>query len=72
MRRPPNLRISRKAFSDPEYYHRQKKRYLMEPPVSAPPPVPAPEKKRAGRKKKVVAPKVPITREQKEVVVSFD
>ena len=44
----------------------------MEPPVSAPPPVPAPEKKRAGRKKKVVAPKVPITREQKEVVVSFD
>ena len=71
MRKPPNLRISRKAFLDPEYYHRQKKRYAMEVPVSPVAP-PAPEKKKAGRKKKVVAPKTPITREQKEVVVSFD
>ena len=69
-------RISRKAFSDPEYYLRQaQKKYAGMVEVPNPqtfPPPPQPEKKRAGRKKKVVPPKVPITREQKEVIVSFD
>lgn len=76
----PKYRTSR----DPEYYHRKLERLRMNapPPSPAPPllvlpvPVPAPkplatEKKKPGRKKKVTAPRAPITREEKEIIVYF-
>lgn len=71
----PFYRTSR----DPEYYHRKLERLRMNaPPPSIPVPVPAPapkplatEKKKPGRKKKVTAPRAPITREEKEIIVYF-
>lgn len=72
----PKYRTSR----DPEYYHRKLERLRMNAPPPSPAPVPvsvpapkplATEKKKPGRKKKVTAPRAPITREEKEIIVYF-
>jgi hypothetical protein len=57
---------------DREYYHRLLERQGMDTPAfTVKPDVPkVAEKKKPGRKKKVIEPR-PITREEKEVTVSF-
>ena len=73
----PQYRTSR----DPEYYHRKIERLRMNAPSPQPVvtfavPLPsaeplATEKKKPGRKKKVPAPKHPISREEKDIIVYF-